>query len=235
MNDVCISFDMWNTLITPNPEYGAARANAIAELLGIPVEIVRIAYSEVHKQADTFQDTLGISIDHYALIYSFIERCGVIADKNLLAQETILYPEICKRVINLLNTTFDAHHPTFGEGVIEMFDELVEHDFKFGIISNTSFVRGRWLYELLRKEMHADFFKHVNFLLWSDETGMAKPSGKMFRTAKFISKRNKMIHVGDNIHTDGSCIHNGYDQFIYTPNPNSTRARVEEFVNEFQK
>lgn len=225
-----VSFDVWNSLISPNPEYGRARADVIAEVLGIDPQHVRVAYSELHAKADRFQDELGISINHDALIYSLVESCQTISGENLFVGEGKMYGGLVPKVKMALESLFYKHPPILGDGIINMFSELRDRSVGYGIISNTSFVKGLWLRNVLREKMPNGLFDECAFTFWSDEIGMAKPSRKPFASAKILWETRKCIHVGDNLVTDGACILHGFDEFVHTKSPNDTYTQVKNQI-----
>ena len=79
--------------------------------------------------------------------------------------------------------------------------ELLQKDYKLGIVSDTGFSPGKLLKKLLEKEGILDYFKAFSF---SDETGVAKPHKRAFLTVlnHFGCKPDEALHIGDIEATD---------------------------------
>jgi putative hydrolase of the HAD superfamily len=226
-----MSFDVWNTLILPNPEFGKSRPAVFAKILGVSPEIAKSAYSIVHKQADDVQEQLGVCIQYKQLLWAFVEKCSELSGKNICSDaEAAGSPYVILELQQAIHDLFVEHPPIVADGISEMFEQLVNHDVEFGIISNTSFILGTWLHRHLIMSLPAFFGRKIKFTLWSDQHGYSKPHQKMFSMAKCMCGDRNMIHVGDNLVTDGKSSCYGFE-FLHTPSANETAEIVLSKIN----
>jgi putative hydrolase of the HAD superfamily len=82
---------------------------------------------------------------------------------------------------------------------------LKEENYTISLLSNTAFIKGSTLREVLKRlEIHHLF----DFQLYSDEVGMSKPNQELFQlmiktvTSSKDIHLKEIIHIGDNIKAD---------------------------------
>ncbi|MBX3052378.1 MAG: HAD family hydrolase [Caldilineaceae bacterium] len=85
--------------------------------------------------------------------------------------------------------------PDFAPGIHGTL-ELLQQQYKLGIISDTIHTTGRGLRYLLQRHGLLQYFSHFIF---SDEVGASKPAAKVFRQAALgmHTAPNEMVHIGD--------------------------------------
>ena len=103
-------------------------------------------------------------------------------------------------VIKAFEDSVLIHPPQILEGAKEALEALA-NKFPIALISDTGFSPGTILLEQMRKDGLDQYFKGFSF---SNETGVAKPHEKAFRTAlEFTqSKAEDTVHIGDIEQTD---------------------------------
>jgi FMN phosphatase YigB (HAD superfamily) len=235
MSKLGVSFDVWNTLIVANPEFSKARTRSLATIIGVEPEIAKIAYTDVKKYSDECQERLGICVNHEHLVYALVNKCAELSGRHLADivgdYHYTSYPEICRNIIDSLHYLFLQHQPKIADGVPEMLLKLmISERATVGIISNTSFVKGFWLDEILRDQI-PDVMEYMKFMLWSDQCGFAKPHGFVFNRARYFARSDEIYHVGDNLITDGAAPKHKFDGFIHTANAGETASTVTTFFN----
>ena len=236
MKNIAVSFDMWCTIINPNTNFADARRQSIADFLSADVDDVAEAYSVVHRIADEIQETLGICLRVSDLWVSFLHKFCEITNRdiskliNMHAEDYNKF-KIVRDLIAINHHAFLKHPPKVADGIGEMFEKLLERKAKIGIISNTSFIPGHWLYESLTEQLSLSLMKRLSFVIFSDNYGMSKPNGCLFHLAADICSDRIMMHVGDSIKTDQAALSHGFEKFILVPYANKTADIVSAEFN----
>lgn len=189
------SFDMWNTLIRPNPQYKIERdkfmANYVRELgYGIfPVDSINSTFIEVKKEFDMRSQLFGVApnpLEMWAMIV--FRLTGSV--KNI-SQLTIvaLYSKI--EAIFLENPPIIYNLET-----LTTLEELKTRDKSLSILSNTFFIKGSTINKVLKKANIFNLFDHV---CYSDEIGHVKPFPKAFGYlhSSYAHQKGEIVHIGD--------------------------------------
>lgn len=198
-----ISFDVWNTLITANPEYAKARDEIIARAANIELMVVRAVYKEVKDYLDSEAEK-GL--------------CGSVARAwSMLGKQLKLTLSEVTEVKNQCNDAFEMFPPFFDIELAIEIKNLSKHR-SLSIKSNTNFISGRILKETCMFDKWGFDFMH-----FSDHYQFCKPNSKFFllyQEEKNVSELlpSEILHVGDNLICDGKCVDVGM-QFCYVSSP----------------
>ncbi len=194
-----VSFDVWKTLIVPGPEeHGIKRAELIRDLLA-PTENVHFVHElsvRVSREQDALMDSTGVQ-------YGLTERIRGIYD--LLPREKRV-PTITDQVIELLDSyqagVIRQYPPKFLEkDLLDTLSQLRGQGLSLALISNTGYLAGRHMLPVLKD---IGILEYLEYTLFSDEVGVAKPNHKIFDALKGKSglEGQRIVHVGDNYLAD---------------------------------
>lgn len=208
-----ISFDVWNTLISANPDYSAARTASIAFIAGISEEQAAEAYQVVKKKLDhkasrgvcgsaqLAWDTLGLHL-------------------GLHGAQTMMLRTICE-------SAFLSYPPILN---LELVDQLIalSHNYEMSIKSNTNFISG----SILSEAVGFNTMPWWSFTHFSDEMYMCKPDILFF--AKTLLQSNldtlsnyEILHVGDSKIFDAPCTEMGF-KFCHVENPQDLLEKLQK-------
>jgi putative hydrolase of the HAD superfamily len=193
------SFDLWLTLIKSHPSFKQERNSYFFDNFNQKnkslEEITRI-FRQVDLMCNAINERTGNNLDAeemYLMVISAVnDHAYTFHDIDLEA----LYHEMEQLVFKYLPIIYCGN--TAGALV-----RLKEENNTLSLLSNTAFIKGRTLREVLKRlEIH-DLF---DFQLYSDEVGMSKPNQELFRLMiKSIGRTidlKEIIHIGDNIKAD---------------------------------
>lgn len=167
------SFDLWNTLIKPNPEFGIARAKFIQKewFNNTPEEEIVKEFRKASILFNKINEITGMHTDAKIMIgYVLHKLDGELKD---ISSETI--EEIsCKQ-----NELFLKHPPLiYDENTLSTIKKIKRNAY-IGIISNTGFIGGHTLRDVLIKLKFPEF----RFMIFSDEVKISKPNPEIFKKA----------------------------------------------------
>lgn len=198
------SFDLWLTLIKSNPDFKKQRAlyffkNYNSQKKTI-LEIETI-FREVDLMCNSINEKTGKNLDSdemYLIVLSQINNSNDFSGINF----DDLYREIEIIFFNYLPVLYN-------EETIITLDKLKnESGSSFNILSNTAFIKGSSLKQVLN---HYQISKYFDFQLYSDEIGVSKPNKTIFelmvQKAMDTQKnstltRSECLHIGDNFIAD---------------------------------
>lgn len=188
------SFDVWNTLITPNPEYAAARNALLAYSFAISSEQAKFTYTHVKKFADGLSEMNGMqtpSDDLYELLCKHIRINAPTAVSLNLRDD--------------FHKLFAEHPPTFDPNLVDALKQLHADGVTISLGSNTNFIAGRIMREVVFKELDIPF----SFMMFSDEEWYAKPHpnffGVMLEKVEELHptiNSKQIAHIGDSQRAD---------------------------------
>lgn len=213
-----ISFDVWNTLITANPEYTSARSAAIATIAGITKEQAAEAYTTVKKKLDTEAEEL---------------RCGDVNHAwNTLGLHLGVSEEKTRRMQMVCEHLFHVFPPHMEEDLIGHL-MVLGWNYEVSIKSNTNFISGR----ILSSVMGFDRMPWFSFTHFSDHWRMCKPDALFFAQTLLCSSDQELIaeevlHIGDSKTFDGGCVDIGFN-FCHIKNPQDLLEKLNkgEIIN----
>lgn len=185
-----VSFDVWNTLITPNPAYAEARTKFLALALNMDPAHVKLCYTKIKAIADGDAEKNGIAFKTDELFQLLYRSIGVFVS-----------PGLHREIRATTEQLFKSCPPVLGEGVRELMDWLHERGITTSIGSNSNFISGTVMRPFLEEQLGRPFLTAV----FSDLIGSAKPHPEFFDAVAFKVNvfrdppidRNEILHVGD--------------------------------------
>ncbi|HEY4151638.1 MAG TPA: HAD family hydrolase [Chitinophagaceae bacterium] len=197
------SFDLWMTLIRSNPSFKQERARFFFQNFNPKhksLEEVSVIFRQVDALCNSINEKTGDNISseemHLMVISALDDHSCAFGAIDLRA----LYGEMEAIVFKHLPLVYSDETPL----VLNRLQEAGNST--FSLLSNTAFIKGSTLREILKK-IGLDGFFH--FQLYSDETGMSKPNKQFFQlmvdnTAAVNTgiHPTEIIHVGDNEKAD---------------------------------
>jgi putative hydrolase of the HAD superfamily len=186
-----VSFDVWMTLIASNPTFKPARARRIAEAFGLDgqaADRLPQAIRRVDIDCDRQSETIGVQYGPVDRLRRVADDVGASVPDGALADE--------------VQAMFADHLPTLTEpGVLTVLSDLRAAGVRTALLSNTGFVDGRYM----RPALDAlGILPLVDAAVFSDETGCAKPSPRIFAELadRIGLAPSSVLHVGDNRRAD---------------------------------
>lgn len=188
-----LSLDFWNTLASPNPEFGKARLAFMAEYLHLPEGQVKEAYRFVKTASDTAAERFGSACTCDEIYGRLLSQVGSPDADGIVLR-------------NGLDALFQEHPPIVLRQNIEALLALQSKGVLLSIASNTNFISGSVLDAIVLSTWGVTWA----FQVFSDQVGMSKPNPGFWGT---VAKktwcsgglRDATWHVGDNLICDGSC------------------------------
>jgi len=176
-----ISFDVWNTLVLPNPCHAQTRTKFLAACFHTEEAAVRNAYVEVKKWVTQHAIETGYAPSLFENIRLLMLYCNVHNDPSFIAKA--------------FEHIFDEFKPVVLDPTVKLIHGLVEDGYTLSLGSNSSFISGRTVHNFLENTFGCVF----RFGLYSDLLGYAKPKETFFN--KIIKScdiaANNILHVGD--------------------------------------
>jgi len=193
-----ISLDLWNTLITSNPEFSFARIKLLQEsyLSDFNSEEISQAIEVIGRNTDDINMKTGVSLRSESMYSDVLTQFGITAKENEISE---LYYQLEPQFLSNLP---ELMYPS--DELIEWFEKLVSAGHTLNISSNTAYIKGSTLTKALSEIGIIDYF---DFLIFSDDIRCSKPSIKFFNhlvsecSKRGISK-NEIIHIGDSYEAD---------------------------------
>lgn len=198
------SFDLWLTLIKSNPLFKLERTAIFFERFNPQkkaIEEIGTIFRQVDLMCNSINEKAGKNIDAeemYLMVISIIYGSAKFNDIDI----DQLYDEMELLLFKHLPLIYN--HET-----INVLEHLKQKgNCSISILSNTGFIKGRTLRQVLKRLEIDSFF---DFQLYSDEVRMSKPNKDFFRLMlKNVKQKNKdaifelkdIIHIGDNPNAD---------------------------------
>jgi len=199
------SFDLWDTLIRPNPEYKEQRKRYFHIYLLTKHGILRNgdeieeAFQETWKYFDQVSRLFGKApncLEMYAMV--LFKLTGKLTNLTPLKME-LIYKELEQLFLKYPPTLYD-------NDTKDVLQELKMRAKTMSLLSNTSFIRGKTLDVVLET---LGIKNHFLFRIYSDELGYSKPHRECFRAVddKLPYDIEDVMHVGDSELYDGAGAH----------------------------
>jgi FMN phosphatase YigB (HAD superfamily) len=191
-----LSFDFWNTIVYPNPQFKDKRAQLIAQYLdcGLSKYEINAAFSFIGKEYNDYQQSDYAVIQPLDLLKSVIEVIKPNVDINII------------KLYNEINAFFIQYPPVIEPQFYVILDLLTRKEKTCSITSNTAFIPGSVIVEYLK---NCNIFHHFSFTIFSNDFGFGKPSSKIFdylfnkaRENNSNIEKNNILHIGDNLESD---------------------------------
>jgi HAD superfamily hydrolase (TIGR01549 family) len=194
-----VSFDVWNTLVKPNPQYAAARNQYLALLFDMPVDQVKAQYTKTKRFFDNAAETAGASTSIYGVFRRLVRHMDVVMTDYHISE-----------IEKGCHALFRKYPPIVVPGIDDMLMALVNAGYTISIASNTNFISGKLMRQVVFNQLDATF----HFQLYSDEIGVSKPHPDFFSSIGIHTTEAQMglenygtlpkhiLHVGDNLICD---------------------------------
>lgn len=181
MKNSIITLDVWNTLITPNPNMHNNLSKYIAKVTGCGERLIMDAYIICHQSADKRAEK-GKCYSQKVIYKDFCEIMGV--DSKLW-----------KTVRTAVEQCFIDNPPYIHPELASTLFDLVWNSYSLAIVSNNNFISGKIINTTVLDYLDVKF----EFQLNSTDIKSAK-LGKDFMAAYavYVSDFDKVIHLGDN-------------------------------------
>jgi len=196
-----VSFDVWGTLISANPEFAAARTDFLSREFNVGLANVKAAYTKVKQLVDTTAETQGIA-------YSTDQVFNLLYNE-LKVDLLDIHHKFVRATVEQL---FIEHPPLILNKTRHLIDYLAEKRLTLSIGSNSNFISGDVMFPFLQTEFNEAF----SFGVFSDKIDYAKPNAVFFSTVMHELHKlynfnwtqtptsDRVLHVGDNYVCDGS-------------------------------
>lgn len=194
-----LSFDVWLTLLKSHPDFKKAKAAMLAQKYN-PKKLTEFEIAKMMRKIDVqctrLTEIQGLHFDSLQMIAFLLLEMG--------------YEELAPIDHSTLSSISDEFQDIFLKNPPSLYDENTFRalDILSDIVptltigSNTGFILGETIREVLRKEKVYFFFQDEYF---SDEIQVAKPNLQFFgwitTRSRFVTK--DILHVGDNPIADG--------------------------------
>ena len=187
-----VSFDIWKTLITSNPEFKPARNALIAEMAGLENTT---EFSDIVRSTDVALDAVS---DKTGIQYGPADRL-----KAIFQEMEVEVPRDQLEVMSIAAQNLFLEYPLqLNEpNLIGALENLRSRYKGLCLTSNTGFIDGFYMRRALED---VGIYQLMDAAFFSNEQNYAKPHAKMFRTVVDWSgaRPNNIMHVGDNIAAD---------------------------------
>lgn len=195
-----ISFDLWLTLIKSNPEFKQKRNILFKDFFKIdkPIEEVNAVIRKFDVLTNYINERVGKNFDTLEIYFLILDGLSVDLEKIEIGQFNIFY--------DLTEELLMEYKPVLLEDRLpQMLESLYKEGKTMNILSNTAFIKGRTLKQIMK---HYEMEKYFSFQIYSDEAGVSKPNNLIYQLAydeivkiNNIAKK-EIIHVGDNRNSD---------------------------------
>ena len=221
-----VSFDVWNTLISANPEFAAARTEMFANWAKTDPAIVKSEYTQLKHRSDSLAESAGIALPTHTLVRILLGSL-MVGEPN---------DDQVRRCVIELNALFADHPPMLPQQNIDLIAKLQSMGITVSIGSNSNFISGKVMNPWLNSQLPSA----IAFGIYSDLIRAAKPSAAFFghvidgtRSAlQHPVAINEILHVGDSARCDVWGAQQIGINALLTDNPISTYNTVIEYINE---
>ncbi len=152
-----VSFDVWNTLITPNPAFAAARTKLLALALNMEPEHVKRCYTKVKAIADGNAEQHGEAFTTDEMYHLLYKSMGLTVS-----------PGLHREIRLTVETLFTAYPPSVGTGVRELMSWLAERSITTSIGSNSNFAAIKTMEDfvaLTKEPNHHVIIRPIKYIL----------------------------------------------------------------------
>ncbi len=220
-----ISFDLWGTLLKSNPSFHDQRSKLVADALNhSDYDQVALVMRKIDNQLDACSEKTGDDFDGTARLQAVVKELGY----NPGDFSNTWFADLQEQI----NDAFLALTPSFTEeNALGVLSDLKKMGMNIAILSNTGFIKGEIIKLALEK---LGVLKHIDYTIFSNEVGFAKPHTKIFECLVNISRtnRNNIMHVGDNVTTDYYGARNyGIHSLLIDFKESHTGAQIEHITS----
>lgn len=201
------SFDLWQTLIKSNPKFKKSRALHFYEnynFNGKSITEIEYIFRQTDLMCNKVTEITGKHIDYNELYLFVLYQINGNLDFISAISISKLYKDIENILLEYPPVFYSADTPV----VLEKL-KTKNTDITFNILSNTAFIAGSTLIDIIRTLGIYDYFE---FFIFSDEVGFSKPNIEIYKLLwGGITKSRKdldtlrladVVHIGDNYVAD---------------------------------
>jgi putative hydrolase of the HAD superfamily len=216
-----LSFDLWNTLISPNPAYTEARTKYLGDISrNDDLGMVAKDYTSLKRRLDRRAEMQGEAVstpDVFKLL-----ACQIFPTESDLVRASA--PKI---IMEAFKAMFRAHPPIVLPETISMLKNLSAQGYTLSIGSNTNFISGETLMDDLISKWGIDW----KYTLFSDQELASKPSKDFFDEVLIQSgvPAVHVTHIGDNVICDGGANKFGMNSFLIM-DPKQLVTHIESLI-----
>lgn len=219
------SFDLWLTLIKSNPLFKEERAKYFYDKYnsqGLELEKIKQIIHSIDKNCDVFNEKTGQNVSATARYAKVLNRLGV--NSKEVMDDSL-------RNIKLdINRLFLDYKPfLLNKDIITTLDNLKNDFFRLNLASNTGFIEGNVIIDILKE---LKLYQYFDFLIFSDQIKTSKPSNLfydyVFKELKNKFEKKQVIHLGDNYNADFLGAMNYGFQAIHITNSDYTYDTIKE-------
>lgn len=199
-----ISFDLWLTLISGNPQFRQKKCELIRNYFRLMCsdEYILNAFKRADKLLDKLQERFLIQPDYITSWAIVLEEIGI---EKTNVDEIIAF-------LQTYNQLFLEYPPVLYDDVEFLFEKLINvKDLELYLLTNTILIVG----DVLGKFLKTTILKDIE-AFYSD-SHFPKPDSRAFETLT----TKPIIHVGDNLITDGCCLNFGIEFYQVRSNGKS--------------
>lgn len=198
---------MWLTLIRSNPEFKQKRNILFKDFFQIekPIEEVNAVIRKFDVLTNYINERVGKNFDTLEIYFLILDGLSVDLEKIEIGQFNTFYDLTEDLLMQYRPLLLDDKLP-------QMLESLYKEGKTMNILSNTAFIKGRTLKQILK---YYDMERCFSFQIYSDEAGVSKPNNLIYQLAydEIVKINNipkkEIIHVGDNRNSD----YNGAKKF----------------------
>jgi putative hydrolase of the HAD superfamily len=192
-----ISFDLWLTLIKSNPFFKRKRAELIADNFhpkNMNVDQIEMHIRQKDKMFDRYNEMYEVKIPAKYMYFEVLQ--SIDSQSHDIDIDDALW--LMRKSNELL---MDYPPQLLNEQIPDILCNLRSEMEGFNLGSNTGYIEGEILRQVLKKIGIYDFF---TFCVFSDEIQTSKPSGLFFQSIfdKASVPKSNILHIGDNRITD---------------------------------
>ena len=197
------SFDLWGTLLKPNPAFSEARIEYFYDHFN-PKKKSHAEIQDIFRKVSYIHNTtaectgLGFKpVEMYSMVLYFLGH-----------DMTFIKPADLQSICNVMEPLFLKHCPFLFEDTGKVLSTLKERGCTLSVLSNTGYASGRTMKKVLEK---LDISRFFDFLMFSDDLCVSKPDELIFyelicavRKYNFgtLIELSDIIHVGDSVKAD---------------------------------
>jgi putative hydrolase of the HAD superfamily len=186
-----ISFDLWKTLIKSNAKCKNEQAKVFANYtLNTNIDYVQNVIREVDIFYTKSDEITGSQTHSEKIILLVLRELNI--DINSISDTLI--QDLQQKINNL----YMEYHPELYDEHTKSMLEQLSKDYKLVVASNTGFIKGAKMREILHK---LDIGKYFDEVYFSDEIEQCKPHPHFFNTI-LCENPDYIIHVGDSLTAD---------------------------------
>lgn len=146
------------------------------------------------KVCDRLNEINGLKVPTDKMYQRILLQLGI--------EAAAINSELLMAIKSTVRTLFLSRPPHFlNPTVLPLLQHLKDEGYGISIGSNTGFIEGGTIIDILR---NLNIFEYFDFCIFSDEVGASKPSAGFYEKVyeQIDAKKEEVIHIGDNYKAD---------------------------------